>query len=1372
MFYKKKNFSSQKANENTECYKCGNKGHFTRDCFSKTSNPSYQSPVNNSSSVSKGFQPNFTPKLIQSSPNSNSQTNPKFQKDYKVEYKKIKAKLTLLEASPLSPQNPKTFQPKKKGLVAKIFDWDEEEVYDDEEVTQVKVLMALADDELTVGKSHARNGEWVDITIRKVNTLLSMDEDADWQNYLKYTSIDLKKLPNFNTRRILVPKSQAINESLETFDTPESSKDSEAEFLTPLPPLKNLQGASPSSERHIREPIWYLDSGCSRSMTDVKSYLRKYVKQPGHKVVFGDNSFCITEGYGSINYGGIVFTKVAFVNGLKYNLISISQLYDAKKKSQAPKMVISFIRMVENQNDVKVKQIRTDNKTEFRNHELESFCDEKGISQNFSSPYTPEQNGVAKRKNKTLIEEARMMLNGSDHLGKFDAKANDGYFLGYFSVSKDFRLYNTKRQQIEETYHATFDESMEAIRFTNTLVDEIRIDDSFIYPPNEFLHDDGPSRQYQVDSDISYYDIEDPPYLINTEGTHEQNVQDDQMITQPTDVPLGNNTEVSRPITEPLVPDFTQSHIPNQAFTSSHPAPQDRWSRDQHIELVNIIGNPGEGMLTRSMVAKLTAASASECLFADFISKIEPKKVSKALKHPGWIDAMQEELNQFYRNKIWTFVPLPYGKIAIRSKWVFGKKKDEHVERMEAIRIFLAFATYMNFKVYQKDVKSAFLNGKLKEEVYVKQPHGFESSEFLDYVDKLDKALYGLKQAPKACSSVKTPMVPPNNLGPDLAGKPVNESSYMGMIGSLMYLTATRLGFDLKGYSDLDYAGCNMDKKITSCACQILGGKLVCWSAKKQQSVAMSLAEAEYVAAAWCCASIIWMKSQLSEEFWSIVVDLDPFPSTDEPEKYPLKEFLIKFLILTRQRPLTLDFNTFYSSTGLDCNNGKDVDHPTPEVVKKELGKISINPSYLYKTPVLKNSFPMAWRILFTFLIQDKKIRFLPPTLSNCNFTKDPSKVTKIILTAHMIDMNNRKDSVSPASLVAKPKKRKSQTVTSTLPKDITFMTPDEGTAKTTPRPDGSHGDKNSGGNKPPTNIEPQNLTDVDLSGTGAKYQEDQTQSSKLRYQSLTRIEVEPSYEGDLDTQPMILSYVDVQAILLSEDEAQESEEDILGDSEEMDGNPYSTINDLYKGLEFITWLLKEIINSVKDDPATNKKIKEASETLAKISTQTTEILSLVRSFDFSALQSTVKNIQDHTFKQEEALVVWMKSSTNKAWNIGSRILGLERVQAYIKSSMTLQEDTISIKSMMSEMYNAFRGQSSSTPSSNVTLTFSLTDTLANVERKNVTHTTTKEPPSHTERETDANIQDKHEKPKQSTDANISLAHPLTYLQSLKHNPS
>ncbi|GJX62772.1 hypothetical protein Tco_0295672 [Tanacetum coccineum] len=133
--------------------------------------------------------------------------------------------------------------------------------------------------------------------------------------------------------------------------------------------------------------------------------------------------------------------------------------------------------------------------------------------------------------------------------------------------------------------------------------------------------------------------------------------------------------------------------------------------------------------------------------------------------------------------------------------------------------------------------------------------------------------------------------------------------------------------------------------------------------------------------------------------------------------------------------PLTLDFNTFCSSTGLDYNNGKYVAHPTPEAVKKELGKIAINPSYLDKTPVLKNSFPVAWRIMFIFVIQDEKFGVLPGILSNSNFIKDPSKVTDIKLTAHTIVVNSQKDSVSPLPLAAKPKKGKSQIVTPTLPK-------------------------------------------------------------------------------------------------------------------------------------------------------------------------------------------------------------------------------------------------------------------------------------------------------------------------------------------------
>ncbi|GJR34599.1 putative ribonuclease H-like domain-containing protein [Tanacetum coccineum] len=167
------------------------------------------------------------------------------------------------------------------------------------------------------------------------------------------------------------------------------------------------------------------------------------------------------------------------------------------------------------------------------------------------------------------------------------------------------------------------------------------------------------------------------------------------------------------------------------------------------------------------------------CLFACFLSQEEPKKVIHALKDPSWIEAMQEELLQFKLQEVWTLVDLPNRKRAIGTKWVFRNKKDERgivirnkarlvaqgytqeegidydevfapVARIEAIRLFLAYASFKDFVVYQMDVKSAFLYGKIEEEVYVCQPPGFEDPDFPDRVYKVEKALYGLHQAPRA----------------------------------------------------------------------------------------------------------------------------------------------------------------------------------------------------------------------------------------------------------------------------------------------------------------------------------------------------------------------------------------------------------------------------------------------------------------------------------------------------------------------------------------------------------------------------------------------------------------------------------------------
>ena len=152
---------------------------------------------------------------------------------------------------------------------------------------------------------------------------------------------------------------------------------------------------------------------------------------------------------------------------------------------------------------------------------------------------------------------------------------------------------------------------------------------------------------------------------------------------------------------------------------------------------------------------------------------MEPAKVEKALEDEDWVMAMQEELNNFERNQVWTLVEQPNTN-AIGTKWVFRNKQDENgvmtrnkarlvaqgftqvegldfeetyapVARVEAIRMLLAYAAHHNFKLYQMDVKSAFLNGSIQELIYVEQPPGFEDHKFPNHVYKLQKALYGLK---------------------------------------------------------------------------------------------------------------------------------------------------------------------------------------------------------------------------------------------------------------------------------------------------------------------------------------------------------------------------------------------------------------------------------------------------------------------------------------------------------------------------------------------------------------------------------------------------------------------------------------------------
>nr|GFA02674.1 putative ribonuclease H-like domain-containing protein [Tanacetum cinerariifolium] len=288
--------------------------------------------------------------------------------------------------------------------------------------------------------------------------------------------------------------------------------------------------------------------------------------------------------------------------------------------------------------------------------------------------------------------------------------------------------------------------------------------------------------------------------------------------------------------------------------------------------------------------------------------QMEPKKSVQALKDPSWVEAMQDELLQFKLLKV------SKDKWAIGTKWVYRNKKDERgimiknkarlvaqghtqeecidydevfapVARFKAIRLFLAYASFKDFVVYQMDVKSAFLYGKIEEKVYVCQPFGFEDPNFPDKVYKVEKALYRLHQSPRAWYETLSTYLLDNASTPVESNKPlikdeeagdVDVHLYRSMVGSLMYLTASKpditfvvcqpkLGlwyrkdspFDLEAYSDSDYAGASLDRKSTTRGCQFHGNRLISWQCKKQTIVANSTTEAEYVAAANCCGQVL-----------------------------------------------------------------------------------------------------------------------------------------------------------------------------------------------------------------------------------------------------------------------------------------------------------------------------------------------------------------------------------------------------------------------------------------------------------------------------------------------------------------------------------
>ncbi|KAJ9547523.1 LOW QUALITY PROTEIN: hypothetical protein OSB04_020066 [Centaurea solstitialis] len=751
--------------------------------------------------------------------------------------------------------------------------------------------------------------------------------------------------------------------------------------------------------------------------------------------------------------------RVQSINWRKYVLVIVDDFSRytwvnfLRSKDGASEIIISFIRNVQVRLQLPVQVIRTDNGTEFKNRTLDSFLDSVGITHTFSAARTPQQNGVVERKNRTLVEAARTMLafsklplhfwaeavasacftqnrslitkrfmktpyelvcnrppnikffrvfgcecfvkNDKDNLDKFSPKGDEGIFIGYAKDSPSYRTSSSSS--------ATASPSTRASPATA---------------------EGEPSHIFQQQAPV----VNVPSPQIGASSTMPTTSQQ-QGIPTPTPHVEGPSTSTAQPAPQAVGPSHVSSdtlvapgpivvhsQLPPTSTTLAttrrepefyihlriEPLPPPtlphttKWTRAHPLH--QVIGSTSAPVKTR--------ATQNECFFATFLSNHEP--------------------SHFERLGVWRLVPRPKNNTIIDLKWIFKNKKDEDgivtrnkarlvakgykqqagidydktfapVARLEAIRIFLAYAAHKNFTVYQMDVKTAFLNGELKEEVYVSQPEGFIdrtkpnrvyildkgslwqaprawydhfSNALLDngfYKGKIDPTLFiktegndillvqiyvddiifgstnldmctwfgdlmttrfemsmlrelsfflGLQTALKKevqelkSSVAKTPMASGTLIVADPKGKPVDQKTYRAIIGSLLYLTASRPDimfatcfcarfqanpkeshmlavkrilrylkgtpnrglwyqkesrFELVAFSDADHGGCQLDRKSTSGHVQFLGDKLVSWGSKKQHCVSTSTAEAEYVAAASCYSQVLWMRTQLRD---------------------------------------------------------------------------------------------------------------------------------------------------------------------------------------------------------------------------------------------------------------------------------------------------------------------------------------------------------------------------------------------------------------------------------------------------------------------------------------------------------------------------
>nr|GEU83732.1 retrotransposon protein, putative, Ty1-copia subclass [Tanacetum cinerariifolium] len=442
---------------------------------------------------------------------------------------------------------------------------------------------------------------------------------------------------------------------------------------------------------------------------------------------------------------------------------------------------------------------------------MSQFCEMKGILRQFSVARTPQQNRVAERRNKTLIEASKTML------ADFKLPTN------FWAEAVSTACYMQNRVLVVKPHNKT---------------------------PYEFFHGRTPITV-------------EPPFSQDPKSSYDDG---------------------SKPASD------------DEKKVDEYPKKEGKCKDQDKEDNVNITNNVNTAGNVNTVSSTVNVAGTNE------VNVVDDEDYG-AIADMNHLDTtIQGELLQFKLQEVWTLVDLPNRKRAMGSKWVFKNKKDKKetvirnkarlvaqgytqeeridydevfapVAKIEAIRLFLAYASFKDFVVYQMEVKSAFIYRTIKEEVYVCRPPGFEDPDFLIEYTRFTEV-----------KTASTSMGTQKPLLKDEDGKEVDVHMYRSMIGSLMYLTSLRPNIMFavcacaryqvnpkvshlhalkRIFSDSDYAGASLDRKSTTGGCQFFGCRLISWQYKKQTVVANSTTEAEYMFWSTAMAKTINGEAQL-----------------------------------------------------------------------------------------------------------------------------------------------------------------------------------------------------------------------------------------------------------------------------------------------------------------------------------------------------------------------------------------------------------------------------------------------------------------------------------------------------------------------------